>query len=88
MEAQKPGLVSMWSVVCGPGTRISSRVYGWEDVERAKAADNDDANMVFLAINRSYGRNSNGMHNRACLVSYTNNLSLPSSRRPFVDRGQ
>ncbi|KAF8604161.1 P-loop containing nucleoside triphosphate hydrolase protein [Ceratobasidium sp. AG-I] len=33
--------------------------YGWEDIERPKASeDNDDANMVFLAINRTYGRNS------------------------------
>ncbi|KDN48668.1 hypothetical protein RSAG8_02655, partial [Rhizoctonia solani AG-8 WAC10335] len=32
--------------------------YGWEDVDRPKNTDDDDANMVFFAINRSWGRNS------------------------------
>ncbi|CAE7135438.1 unnamed protein product [Rhizoctonia solani] len=33
--------------------------YGWEDVDRPKNTDDDDANMLFFAINRSWGRNSN-----------------------------
>ncbi|KAG8740354.1 hypothetical protein FRC12_016030 [Ceratobasidium sp. 428] len=37
-------------------------VYGWEDVERPKSTDSDDeAAMTFLAINRTYGRNSSGV---------------------------
>ncbi|QRW18211.1 hypothetical protein RhiXN_03135 [Rhizoctonia solani] len=32
--------------------------YGWEDVDRPKNTDEDDANMLFFAINRSWGRNS------------------------------
>ncbi|KAG8740886.1 hypothetical protein FRC10_003801 [Ceratobasidium sp. 414] len=32
--------------------------YGWEDIDRPKTAENDDANMVFLAISRTYGRSS------------------------------
>jgi hypothetical protein len=74
--------------MCRLAARIFSRVYGWEDVERTKAAENDDAEKVFLAINRSYGRSSNGMNHLARFVLYTNHLSLPSSRRPSVDRGQ
>ncbi|KAF8699278.1 ATPase family various cellular activities (AAA), partial [Rhizoctonia solani] len=34
------------------------RDYGWEDVDRPKNTDEDDANMLFFAINRSWGRNS------------------------------
>ncbi|KAH7341493.1 hypothetical protein B0J17DRAFT_646777 [Rhizoctonia solani] len=33
--------------------------YGWEDVDRPKNTDEDDANMLFFAINRSWGRSSN-----------------------------
>ncbi|CAE6409337.1 unnamed protein product [Rhizoctonia solani] len=32
--------------------------YGWEDVDRPKNTDEDDANMLFFAINRSWGRSS------------------------------
>ncbi|CUA68531.1 ATP-dependent zinc metalloprotease FtsH homolog (chloroplast) [Chlorella vulgaris] [Rhizoctonia solani] len=33
--------------------------YGWEDVDRPKNTDDDDKDMLFFAINRSWGRNSN-----------------------------
>ncbi|CAE6447028.1 unnamed protein product [Rhizoctonia solani] len=32
--------------------------YGWEDVDRPKNTDDDDVDMLFFAINRSWGRNS------------------------------
>ncbi|CCO32451.1 hypothetical protein BN14_06511 [Rhizoctonia solani AG-1 IB] len=32
--------------------------YGWENVDRPKNTDEDDADMLFFAINRSWGRSS------------------------------
>ncbi|QRW04247.1 AAA family ATPase [Ceratobasidium sp. AG-Ba] len=33
--------------------------YGWEDVDRPKPSEDDDSSMVFIAINRTWGRTSN-----------------------------
>lgn len=61
METQESSVVSLPITRRDNTLDVFARTYGWEDVERPKTTDSDDdANMVFLAINRTYGRNSSG----------------------------
>lgn len=78
METQESSLVCTAIKVKTSNLDTVIRSYGWEDVDRPKPTDNDDASMVFLAINRTYGRTNNGTDISAWHVLRANNTCSPS----------